>query len=177
MDIAIPSLTDITPHIADIVLIFISGMACLYCAMLSRRLKKLNNLKSGVGASILSLTQAIEDTHKAAQDAQTSTVQTVETLRHLLDKSESAAPKIEALILELEEVSKNAKLQQSQLNNIVETALSPAIDKAQTTASGLLKIVSDISRFKDTVSKSEDLPQDGKSDRLVTLAPMKRTAP
>jgi len=172
----IPSFTEIRPYIADIVLIFISGMACLYCAMLSRRLKKLNNLKTGVGASILSLTQAIEDTHKAAQEAQTSTLQTVETLRHLLVKSESAAPKIEALILELEGASETAEAHRRQLNTIVEASLSPAIDKAQTTASGLLKIVSDVNRFKDTLVKSGDLQQNIRTDKLVKLAEVKRAA-
>jgi len=63
------SLPDLTPYVTDIILIFISGSACLYCAALSRRLKKLNNLKTGVGASIVSLTHAIEDTHKANQKA------------------------------------------------------------------------------------------------------------
>jgi len=169
----IPSFTDITPYIPDMVLIFISGMACLYCAMLNRRLKKLNNLKSGVGASILSLTQAIENTHKAAQEAQTSTLQTVETLRHLLAKSESQAPKIEALISELEQASDIAKVHRRQLDNIVDTTLVPAIDKAQTTASGLLKVVSDINRFKNTLPTSKDV----QTDTFVKLADVKRNAP
>lgn len=170
----LPSFTDITPYIADIVLIFISGLACLYCAILSRRLKKLNNLKTGVGASILSLTQAIEDTHKAAQEAQTSTLQTVETLRHLLVKSESAAPKIEALISELEHASDKAKLHHRKLDSLVDTALSPAIDKAQTTASGLLKIISDINRFKDTLPTQKNQPREAKTDKLIKLAAVKR---
>lgn len=149
------SFANITHYIPDMVLIFISGMACLYCALLSRRLKNLNNLKSGVGASILSLTKAIEDTHKAAREAQTSTVQTVETLRHLLEKSESAAPKIEALILELEQASDQAKTRRHELDGIVNTKISPAIDKAQLTASELLKIVSNIDQYKKSLPKSK----------------------
>jgi chromosome segregation ATPase len=170
----IPNLTDLTPYIPDMILIFISGFACLYCAMLSRRLKNLNNLKTGVGASIISLTQAIEDTHKAAQEAQTSTLQTVQTLRHLLDKSESAAPKIEALISEVERACDRAKSQHRQLDTILEGSLSPAIDKAQITASSLLKITSDINRFKSTLTKPKGKADNTKTDRLVKLAAMKQ---
>ena len=168
------SFANITPYIPDMVLIFISGMACLYCALLSRRLKNLNNLKSGVGASILSLTRAIEDTHKAAREAQTSTVQTVETLRHLLEKSESAAPKIEALILELEQASDQAKTRRHELDGIVNTKISPAIDKAQLTASELLKIVSNIDQYKKSLPKSK--PQHRNiADTIIKLKNVQRS--
>lgn len=157
MDIS--ALPDLTPYVTDIILILVSGSACLYCATLSRRLKKLNNLKTGVGASIVSLTQAIEDTHKAAQEAQQSTLQTVETLRHLLEKSERAAPKIEALITELERTSETTKAERRKLERDVDKRLMPAIEKAQKTASGLLKIVSDIDKYRTAFAaktKSED---------------------
>ena len=170
------SFSTITPYIPDMVLIFISGMACLYCAILSRRLKKLNDLKTGVGASILSLTKAIEDTHKAAHEAQTSTLHIVETLRHLLKKSESAAPKIEALIMELEQASDNAKSHRRELTDIVDTTLSPAIDKAQVTASGLLKIVSRVNQFKNSIPKPSAQPQNIMTDTVVNLENVKRAA-
>jgi len=162
-------ITDALPHISDMVLILISGLACLYCAILSRRLKNLNNLKTGVGASIISLTQAIEDTHKAAQEAQNSTLQTVQTLRHLLDKAESAAPRIEALIAELEHSSDKAGHQRRQLDNIVETSLSPAINKAQRTAASLHKVVSVLNRQKDTLNHSGNLDRGAPSPTIVKL--------
>lgn len=170
------SFANITPYIPDMVLIFISGMACLYCAILSRRLKKLNNLKTGVGASILSLTRAIEDTHKAARETQTSTLQTVETLRHLLEKSESAAPKIEALILELEHASSHANTRRHELDGIVNTKLSPAINKAQLTASELLKIVSNIDQYKKSLPTPKPHLKDMQTDTIIKLKNVKRSA-
>lgn len=170
----ISNITDIAPYALDIGLILISAMAILYCAILSRRLQTSNDLKTGVGTSIVTLSQAIESTHQAAQEAQTSTLQTVETLRHLLAKSESAVPKIGALISALEQASENAKVHHHQLENVVDTALAPAIDKAQTTASGLLKIVSDINRYKETLPVIEGQPQEAKEEGIVTLAAVKR---
>jgi len=152
------------------VLIMISGLACLYCAILSRRLKNLGNLKTGVGASIISLTQAIEDTHKAAQEAQTSTLQTVQTLRHLLDKAESAAPRVEAIIAELEQSCDRARAQRLQIDTVLDNSLTPAITKAQGTAAKLLKVVSDINRYKTDLKKT---PQDRQHGPRETVIPIK----
>jgi len=173
------SLPDLTPYVTDIILIFISGSACLYCAALSRRLKKLNNLKTGVGASIVSLTHAIEDTHKAAQEAQQSTLQTVETLRHLLKQSESEAPKIEALLTDLGRAAEASKATQHLLQNCVDAEINPAIKKAQKTASGLLKVVSDVDNYrtifsiKDQTAKNQTVinqtARQGASENVTAL--------
>ena len=172
----IPNLGDLAPYLSDIILILISGLACLYCAMLSRRLRKLNNLKTGVGASILSLTQAIEDTHKATQEAQNSTLQTVETLRHLLEKSESAGPKVEALVAELNQASDRAKAQRQQLETLIEQELSNAVGKAQTTASGLLKVASDLDHYKKKLHPPSKPIEYWSQDTLINLSDVKRSA-
>ncbi len=172
----IPNLNDIAPYIPDMILILISGLACLYCAMLSRRLRKLNNLKTGVGASILSLTQAIEDTHVATQEAQNSTLQTVETLRHLLEKCENAGPKVEALVTELEQASDRAKAQCGQLDTLIDTQLSDAVERAQATASGLLKVASDLNDYKKKLHPPSKPIEYWSQDTLINLSDVKRSA-
>ena len=137
---------------ADFALIFISGSACLYCGMLNRRLRKLQNLKTGVGASIVSLTEAITQTNKAAKDAQTSTLQTVETLRHLLAQAESAAPKIDALIVELVRNAETAQAERSLLTKQIDDNLSPMIRKAESTASGLLQVVTELDTYVNRIA-------------------------
>lgn len=139
-------------YYSDIALILISGFACLYCGLLNRRLRKLQNLKTGVGASIVSLTDAITQTNKAAKDAQSSTLQTVETLRHLLSQAESAAPKIDALIVELVRSTETAQAQKSILDKRIDEDLSPMILKAETTASSLLQAVVDIDSYVERIS-------------------------
>lgn len=172
----IPNMTNLIPHIPDMILILISGMAIFYCAMLSRRLKNLNNLKTGVGASIISLTQAIEDTHKAAKDAQTSTLQTVETLRHLLEKSERAGPKVEALIAELEQTGDRAKALRGQINGLIEKDLLEAVEEAQSTASGLLKAASDLNNYRKKLPPPSMPTEYRSQDTLVHLSSVKRSA-
>lgn len=127
--------------VLDVILILISASACFYCAMLSRRLKRLNRLDVGVGASIVSLTDAIGKTHDAAREAQSSTQQTVETLRFLLEKSESMAPVLEASLAEVTRSLKSAQAVRKELDTRVTPDLMEASAQARKLATGLLQTV------------------------------------
>ena len=48
----------------DLVLLMASGAATVYCFVLSRRLSRLNDTKSGLGASIASMSQALDQTQQ-----------------------------------------------------------------------------------------------------------------
>lgn len=148
----------------DIVLIAICGLSCLYCIRLSGRLSKLNNLKSGVGASILSLTEAIEQTHKATQEGQSATVQTIETLRHLISSAESTISRMEAKQIDLDRNVATTRALKKHLSQIVETKLSPAIKKAKDTASSIESMVKELEtyNFKPQVTPQnrEQLPEE-----------------
>lgn len=158
-------------YLPDLVLILISGSACLYCGMLNRRLRKLQNLKTGVGASIVSLTEAINQTNKAAKEAQSSTLQTVETLRHLLAKAESATPKIDALMVQLVRSAENAKDERQLLDIHIDEKLTPTLEKAHVTAAGLLKAVGDIDNYVDRVMSDSGMRQEEASASLSQIRP------
>ncbi len=162
------SVSQITANAPDFILILISGLACMYCALLNRRLRNLNNLKTGVGASIVTLTEAIENTHKAAQQAQRSTLEAVATLKDLLETSESATPQIAGLVAELEQARENAKAQRQELENTIEISLAHAITRAQNTASGLLNIISDINESKEQLIKERE-EADAKAEKLAAF--------
>ena len=125
----------------DVILILISASACFYCALLSRRLKALNRLDSGVGASIVSLTEAIGKTHEAARDAQNSTLETVKTLRYLLEKSESMGPVLEASMTEVSRSIASVQKLKAELDITVQEDLSEATLRARKVATNLLKTV------------------------------------
>lgn len=110
--------------ITDILLILISGSACIYCIKLNNRLKKLNDLETGVGASIVELTEAIAQTHQAAREAKQATTDTTDTLETLLKRADIAMPKIEALIIEMERAEKLAR-------KTAETRVGPAAERAE----------------------------------------------
>ena len=130
--------------IQDIILLFISGLACIYCIKLNRKLKGLSNLKSGVGASIVSLTEAIHKTHHAAQKAQASTEDSVKMLKQLIEKAETLSTQLEATTIDAERRLKSARSLDATLEEKITVTLPNSVMKAQNTASSLLKVVSDI---------------------------------
>lgn len=143
--------------VQDIVILLISGLACLYCALLNRRLKGLSNLKTGVGASIVSLTNAIKETHQAAKSTQATTVESIETLKDLLAQASAASAKLEAETITLQRKIHTATSLETQLDEKIEGTLPQTIKKAQNTASNLLKVVTDIEKYR--VSVASDVSQ------------------
>ncbi len=138
--------------VQDVVLLLISGLACLYCALLNRRLKGLSNLKSGVGASIVSLTNAIKETHQAAKSTQETTIESIETLKDLLAQAKAASMKLESETISLQRKIHTATKLETQLDEKLEETLPNTIKKAQTTASNLLKVVTDIEKYRISAS-------------------------
>lgn len=132
----------------DIILIVICGFSSFYCIRLSGRLSKLNNLKSGVGASIISLTEAIEQTHAATQDSQTTTVQTIETLRHLISNAESTITRMEAKQIDLDHNVATTRALKKHLSKVVEVELTPSIMKAQNTAKSISSMLQDLETYR-----------------------------
>ena len=54
---------------SDIALFLVSFAACLYCALLSRRLKALQNTKDGLGASIRAMSESVAAVSSARHEA------------------------------------------------------------------------------------------------------------
>jgi vacuolar-type H+-ATPase subunit I/STV1 len=132
----------------DVALIAICGLSCLYCVRLSRRLSKLNNLKSGVGASIISLTEAIEQTHAATKESQSTTVQTIETLRHLISSAHNTISRMEAKQIDLDRNVATTRALKKHLSQIVDSKLSPSIKKAMETASSMENMLKELENYK-----------------------------
>lgn len=140
-------------HIFDFILIFISGTAVFYCWLLSRRLKGLQSLETGLGASIVSLTEAITKTNKAALEARESTVNTVKTLKDLLRNAEDALPKVEARLESLRRSQRTAQNKHDELDAILKKSVDPALENARATSQSLLKIVKEIKKFEENSKK------------------------
>jgi thioredoxin-related protein len=141
-------------YIPDILLILISSMACLYCLLLSRRLKKLQNLESGLGASILSLTDAIVQTTEAAQHARSSTEESVTVLRNLLLEAQNALPQVEARIESLRYSRIAAQTAHSELDKILNSEIKPELKNARQTSKSLLHIVKEVSDFQNHIKEA-----------------------
>ncbi|MGB6229163.1 MAG: hypothetical protein WBF53_03435 [Litorimonas sp.] len=138
--------------VKDMLLIALCGASAFYCWMLSRRLKKLNDLKSGVGASIVTLTDAIERTHAAATTARAELFESIDEIKGLLADAEAKAMRLESAMREADGKIGEAEGANDRLRAVVDHDIPAARRKALKTTEDLLKIVSDLKRL------SGDLP-------------------
>ena len=135
-------------HLAtNMLLAALCAASCVYCALLSGRLKRLNDMKSGVGASILSLTKAIEQTHLAARRSKTDVQDALADLQSLIDDAEAAIGRLEAKKMELSSTMAKAERTSDMLEDVVHKQAPMAIRKTLKTTESLLKVVTDISRM------------------------------
>ena len=155
--------------ILDIILILISASACFYCALLSRRLKALNKLDVGVGASIVSLTEAIGKTHEAAREAQTSTEETVRTLAVLLERSESMAPVLEASMTEITRSLSTIQALKTEINTELKPELSDAAARARNVAADIISTVKAVEQYRglQTLKAKRSNPKPQNNSKLA----------
>lgn len=139
--------------IKDILLITLCGASAFYCWMLSQRLKKLNDLKSGVGASIVTLTEAIERTHTAATKARGELFDSIEEIKGLLADAKDKTVRLEDLISETDVKIVEAEQAAGALKDMVDIELPGARRKALKTTEGLLKVMAEMKRLNAAMPK------------------------
>lgn len=139
--------------IKDILLIALCGASAFYCWMLSQRLKKLNDLKSGVGASIVTLTEAIERTHAAATTARGELFESIEEIKGLVVDAENKALRLERIMTDCDVKVVEAEQAKVALKQVVEIEIPDARRKALKTTEGLLKVMADMKRHTAAVPR------------------------
>ncbi|MGJ8560736.1 MAG: hypothetical protein ACSHX3_10910 [Litorimonas sp.] len=159
--------------IKDILLIVLCGASAFYCWMLSQRLKKLNDLKSGVGASIVTLTEAIERTHAAATTARGELFESIEEIKGLMADAESKAARLERIMTDCDVKVVEAEQATNTLKQIVEIEIPGARRKALKTTEGLLKVMADMKRHTAAMPRVVS-SQTGPID-TATSAPTRRS--
>lgn len=86
----------------DIALFLISFAACVYCIVLSRRLRVLQNTKDGLGATIMALSESIAAMSTTTQETRKHAGELAARLAHLLQEANRTSLQIEGAIREIE---------------------------------------------------------------------------
>ena len=155
----------------DVLLIALCGASAFYCWMLSQRLKKLNDLKSGVGASIVTLTEAIERTHAAATTARGELFESIEEIKVLLADAETKAERLENIMDQSDVKIGEAEQARDSLRDMVELELPGARLKALKTTEGLLKVMADLKRLNAAMPRV--VSETKSSTQTETAAPQR----
>lgn len=91
--------------IVNLILLVTSGAATIYCYVLSRRLQRLNDTKNGIGASIASMSQVLDQTQKTLAIARDSSLESIHRLTSLLEEGQRLAPELTHLMDVLDELA------------------------------------------------------------------------
>lgn len=158
-----------TEYMFDIILILISGSACLYCWMLNRRLKALQDMKKGLGASIINLSAAISKTSIAAQEAKASASESVEELRALLAEVDASIPKMEMMLESLERSSRRTMDETKTMQRELVATLRPLLEEAHDKAGALAVMVNEADKRAERRPRPAAAPADTEfiGDRLI----------
>ena len=98
-------------QIADILLLSGTLAACVYCMVLSHRLRRFTDLEKGVGGAVAVLSAQVDDLTTILARARTTASSSASTLNEASDRAESAVKRIELLLAslhDLPEVSESA---------------------------------------------------------------------
>lgn len=87
--------------IADILAGFAALAAAGYCLILSRRLKRFNQLEGGMGGAIAVLSAQVDDMTKALDRAQSTAAVSARQLSELTERAERGAQRLELMLASL----------------------------------------------------------------------------
>jgi len=82
----------------DIAIFLVSFAACIYCFVLSKRLKALQNTKDGLGATITALSTSIAQMSSTTQDTRVRVESMATRLAHLIAEAEATCKKLDETI-------------------------------------------------------------------------------
>lgn len=89
--------------IADVLLSAGAFTAALYCWVLSKRIKGLSNLDSGLGSAIASLSAQVNDMQSALKATQSMTGASIAEMKDLSERAEKAAEKLNLMLATVQE--------------------------------------------------------------------------
>lgn len=87
----------------DIAIILISSVACIYCMVLSRRLRALQNTRNGLGATIKALSDSISAVSATTDETRYHAGELATRLAHLIEEAKVACHRVETLTRNLEQ--------------------------------------------------------------------------
>lgn len=94
--------------IADALLAAGALGAAVYCIVLSRRLKRFNNLQNGMGGAVAVLSAQVDDMTKTLEKAQGAAGTSAAQLSDLTKRAEAASRKLELMMASLHDLPEEA---------------------------------------------------------------------
>ncbi|MFN3607886.1 MAG: hypothetical protein ACK4Y9_02365 [Hyphomonas sp.] len=111
----------------DVAIFLVSFAACIYCFVLSKRLRALQDTKDGLGATITAMTNSVSAMSQATHDTRTRVESMATRLAHLISDGEKMCKRLEDTIMTLERsqtgVTTQVHAAQTELNVMMRDVL------------------------------------------------------
>ena len=95
----------------DVAIILISSVACIYCIVLSRRLRALQNTRNGLGATIKALSDSISAVSATTDETRFHAGELAARLARLIEEAKQASERVEILTQRMNEAHDRAASQ------------------------------------------------------------------
>jgi len=146
--------------VTDILLLFASGGAFLYCLVLNRRLKALQSTNNGLGAAIASLTKSVRDTKAALKETNALADEAIGRLQPLIDEARAAEADLEAVLQSQADAGERVVQATEKAGDDLMDRISPIVDKAHAVACALDDKADRLQRIIESEPEAESAPAD-----------------
>ena len=160
----------------DIAIILISSVACMYCIVLSRRLKALQNTRNGLGATIKALSDSISAVSATTDETRYHAGELAARLARLIEEAKLSCARIEDVTQRLNDAQNRAESQIQQAQHIPPVAqpiaVPPAPVQAQPQADMSDQRIQEISELMDRLKDLTEASVSAAETASPTLRPL-----
>ena len=151
----------------DIAIFLVSFAACIYCFVLSKRLKALQNTKDGLGATITALSSSIAQMSSTTQDTRVRVESMATRLAHLISEAEATCRKLEETIasVDLAKASATDEVHTAQMDLFV--MMRTVLDQSKERVAEMTGLMRQMRTMSDEAAASLSQPTSPASSILA----------
>lgn len=138
----------------DVAIFLVSSAACIYCFVLSKRLKALQNTRDGLGATITALSNSIAQMSSTTQDTRVRVESMATRLAQLIAEAEKTSRKLEETVARVDTVKATAteELQTAQMD--LYAMMRTALDQSKERISEMTALMRQLRAVSDDTQAS-----------------------
>ncbi|MEQ8557487.1 MAG: DUF6468 domain-containing protein [Henriciella sp.] len=154
----------------DIALFLVSFAACIYCFILSRRLKALQDTKDGLGATIVALSKSVSAVSSATHETRAQAGELANRLSSLMKDADQMCHRLSELTEELDRAHNNASMNANAAQSELKTAMNDLLGQSResmTEMRTLLRQMRTVTGVAATTIRNSDFLFDEEENELV----------
>ena len=160
-----------TTAIADIATALTSFAACVYCYVLGRRLKSLQNTKDGIGAAVLAFTKSADAMSETTKQTGEQAQIIAKRLTNLLAEAEQTCASVEDLTLDMGRRHKRAANEVTEKQAALEENMQKTLKDYHSQIIALGTVAKELkTALKPQITKKaafRETPRTSASDKLL----------